>query len=252
MIALYKRLGLSEEEYATKIKTMYESGMSHKNIADKFGCHFDVIERACRKYDIIARNELERFRARVKHVNITDSEKQILDGIMLADGHMQKSSIAGRLTYGSKFLQTLEDIKLSLPSLEFNDFWQSKKTNCWHFKSRFYAELLEERTRWYVNNKIVPIDVCITPLSCYWWFVGDGFATDYGVILCTDAFSVSCKKILISKLRSIDFDSHIVPSNGRLRIEGKSAPRFLSWIQNNVSISPQYLYKWENGKRMSK
>ena len=253
MISIYKKLGLTEEAYANKIKEMYESGKSHKEISLEFGCHFDVISRACKKYDISIRTESERFKVRVKHAKLSDEEKQILDGIMLADGHIEKGKIAARMTYGSKFLQTLEDIKDVLPSLEFSNLWQSEKTYCWHFKSRFYSELLTERKRWYPNDlKIVPNDVYITPLSCYWWFVGDGFATDYGVILCTDSFEKEHKDILVYKLQEQGFNSHITPNNGRIRIKGKSAPYFLHWIKSNVEISSQYIYKWENGKRMRK
>jgi len=251
MQAIYKRMGLTEKEYSAKLEEMYNSGMSHQSIANQLKCHRDVIEKHCKKYDIKSRNQLERRKVRCKHIDLDDKEKEILDGIMLADGHLLSSPIAARLSYGSKYLPTLEDISKQMSSMKFTNFWQSKKTACWHFKSHSYAELLEERNRWYPDGtKKVPDDVRITPLSCYWWFVGDGYVVDYGVMLCTDSFDDNDIGLLMKKLSENGFSSHLVKSNNRIRIEGDSAPSFLSWISSEVDISDQYKYKWHHGKRM--
>ena len=135
--------------------------------------------------------------------------------------------------------------------MNFSPLWQSSKTGCWHIKSHSYAELLEERKRWYPNNKkIVPKDIRITSTSCYWWFIGDGYAVDYGIMLCAESFTNKDKKYLIDKLKENSFDAHIVNSNKRKRIKGNSAKLFLDCLQENNTIADQYKNKWKNGKRM--
>lgn len=182
------------------------------------------------------------------YCELSERQKEIFDGIMLSDGHLDASNTSARITYGSKFRETLEDIKSELSNLHFSEPWKSK-VNCYHFKSSYYKNLLEERHRWYPNGyKIVPHDVRITPLSCQWWFMGDGYQVDYGVMLCTDAFNPESVEILVKKL---DFDCHKM-NNNRIRINSRSATNFLNWTRDVAPIPQQYLYKWGNHRRQKR
>jgi hypothetical protein len=191
----------------------------------------------------------------VNQCEITQYEKEVIDGIMLADGHIEKLVKSSRITYGCKFRETLDDIKNSLENLNFSEPWQSKKSKCWHFKSKSYLQLNEYRNLWYDSSgtKIVPDNIKLTPIVLYWWFVGDGYRRDYSIVLCTDAFSGEDKKKLIEMFADIGFlDVHITRNGKRIYIGGSEVKKFLDIISNSVKISPQYEYKFSNKWKIRK
>lgn len=185
---------------------------------------------------------------------LTETEKDILNGMLLGDGHIEKLKLTSRLSYGSKFKETLEDIKTSIQSFDFSPLWQSQITKCWHIKSRSYLNLNEIRNKWYKNNiKTVPEDIKLSPLSLYWWFIGDGYRRDYGIIFCTDAFNFNDKSILIKKLNEIGFISaRLMKNEKRILIGGCEVRKFLDYVKNSVTISQQYQYKFSNNWKIKK
>jgi len=187
-----------------------------------------------------------------QYCNLSVEMMEVLDGLMLADASLEESKHSARITYGCKFKETLEDIQKSFPSFRFSNIWKSPKWNSYHFKSSYYKNLKAERERWYPSGiKEVPDDIRITPSSCYWWFVGDGYQVDYGVMLCTDAYSQKSITKLIEKLSEKGFASHLQEKGNRIRIESQSSLKFLNWIKNNCPISNQYIYKWGNHKKQN-
>lgn len=181
-----------------------------------------------------------------KYCNLQVIEKEVLDGLLLGDGCLsERSRISARLTFGFKFKETVEDIYENLPSLKFSPSWQSNTTNCWHSKSIMYHDLLFENNRWYVNGKkIVPSDVLITPISCYWWFIGDGYIIEKNVYLCTDCFTNEEVDFLVSKLNDLEFVCKKTSTN-RIRFFKKDSINFLNWLKAHNKIHTQYQYKWE-------
>ena len=103
----------------------------------------------------------------------------------------------------------------------------------------------KNNSRWYKNKKIVPQDVIITSTSCFWWFIGDGYVSCANVFLCTECFSTEDKKILVDKLKNLNFNVSI-NSRGRLFFDKKSSFMFLKWILKENPIPAQYAYKIEN------
>lgn len=178
------------------------------------------------------------------YCNLSEKQMEVLDGMMLADGHLESSPTSARLTYGCKFKETLLDIKAEFPQMHFSEPWKSKD-GCYFFKSSYYRDLHTERIRWYPQgSKIVPKDVKITPLSCYWWFVGDGYTQEKAIMLCTDSFDASEIQQLIDSLTAVGFDGRKTSRN-RIRIKTKSSILFLGWITEDHYIAKQYAYKWE-------
>lgn len=178
--------------------------------------------------------------------NLSDVEKQVLEGLILSDGCLSETSrISSRLTFGFKFKETVEDILQALPSLKFSTPWQSQVSKCWHSKSSFYSDLLLENKRWYLNRKkIVPKDICLSPISCYWWFIGDGYNSGGNVYLCTDCFTKKEVKFLINKLYKIGFKCNVT-TNKRIRFFKEDSLNFLNWLKENNVIHNQYRYKWK-------
>jgi len=187
-----------------------------------------------------------------KYCNLTQKEKEILDGLMLGDGCMsEKSRISSRLTFGFKFKETVLDIFEAFPSFKFSPPWQNKKDKCWSSKSNMYSDLLQENRRWYLNDrKTVPLDVVLTSLSCYWWFIGDGYVSGGNTYLCTDSFTKKEINILILKLKKLNLNARITSRN-RIRFLKKDSAEFMKWLEKNNIISKQYQYKWDNFKKQT-
>jgi hypothetical protein len=247
MIALYKKLNISENEFKSALNNMYINSLSQQDIANFFKCHITVIEKYFKKYNIQTRKRSEQALCKIKHFDFFDNQKEIFDGIILSDGHISETSnISCRFTCGFKYKQTLERIKQDLFCLEFSNILYVEKTLCYYLKSHSYAELLEQRKRWYPNGvKIVPRDIILTPNLCYWWYIGDGSNIKYGLQLSTESFSEDDVLFLVDKLNQLSFKCTRTPSNNRIRISSKSKYDFLNYISDNIEIQNEYLYKWK-------
>lgn len=184
--------------------------------------------------------------SKFRFCNMTLEEREVLDGLLLSDGCLsEKSRISARLTFGFKFKETVEEIFKELHSIRFSPIWQSEHTKCYHSKSNMYHDLLDENKRWYPDGeKIVPKDIAITPLSCYWWFIGDGYTSEGNVYLCTDSFIKEDNEYLINKLKEFGF-SPSLRSNNRIAFSKVDTIKFLEWIKPENGILKQYEYKWE-------
>lgn len=195
-------------------------------------------------------------------VVLNQQELHALDGMMLADGHIEASKFSARITYGTEFKGTLERISQDLNSLKFGPICKNTNINtkgygCFHFKSEANTFLLDQRKRWYPNNiKIVPEDLILNPINCYWWYVGDGFVCDYRLCFATDAFSNDHVMFLVDQLNNLGFRSRMVlhMNEGKLRprvhLGGQNhANNFLQWLIDNNNIQEEYLYKFRNENR---
>lgn len=104
--------------------------------------------------------------------------------------------------------------------------------------------MLYEHKRWYIDKqKIVPLDIKLTPVLCYWWYVCDGFLLKNNVYLCTDSFNEKDLSLLKSKLKEMNFEVSI-RKNKRLFLNKESSTNFLKWISNDIEIQDEYSYKW--------
>lgn len=189
-----------------------------------------------------------------KYCNLTEKEKEIFDGIIISDGCLNSSRISGRLSLGFKYLETLNRIIEDLPSMKFIKPWtytiHDKRTNKdyinYYTKSCFYRDLLQEYNKWYniQGKKIIPKDIILTPLLCYWWFVCDGYVVKNNVYLCTDSYEKNEILELIDKFQNLNFKCNLTSKN-RIRFYKKDSGEFLKWISKNIEIQKEYLYKWE-------
>ncbi len=189
-----------------------------------------------------------------KYCNMSDVEKEIFDGILISDGSLSISRISGRLSIISKYSETIERIIKDLPSINFSNYWRydskpdkrtGKSYTNYQTKSNSYHNLLSQYNRWYKNGvKIIPDDVSITPLMCYWWFVGDGYNMNNNVYLCTDSFDNSSLMMINDKLIESGFNTSI-RKNNRIAFDKKSSIVFLDWISKDIEIQKEYLYKWK-------
>lgn len=192
--------------------------------------------------------------SKYKYCNISEREREIFDGILISDGSLSSSRISGRLSLCFKYIETINRIVSDLPSIGFLKPWRyeskkDKRTNKsytnYQTKTSYYRDLLEEYNRWYKNGvKIIPSDIEITSLMCYWWFIGDGYNINNNVYLCTDSFDVEYVKLVSEKLKQKGFNNTI-RSNNRIAFDKRSSAEFLDWISKDIEIQKEYLYKWK-------
>jgi len=182
----------------------------------------------------------------VKKCNLTNYEKEVLDGIMISDGCLTSvTTISARLSLGFKYSETLDNIVESLPSIEFGKTYVSSNGKSFHNKSRMYGDLLIENKRWYKNGvKIIPDDFRLTNISCYWWFIGDGYNSNNNVYLCTDSFNKKEILKIVAEFIKLGFKCNITSGN-RIRFFKKDSLEFLKWVTPQTGINKQYEYKWE-------
>jgi hypothetical protein len=181
-----------------------------------------------------------------KYCYLSNTEKEIFDGLLLSDGHLaKKSRISARLTFGFKHKQVINDIIDNMPSIDFSNIYEDVKTKCYHLKSKSYYDFLIEQMRWYPKaKKIIPKNILITKKSCYWWFIGDGYNSRGNVFLCTDSYDKTDNMFLIEKLNNYGFNPSLTSKN-RLRFNKKETINFLEWIMPMNGVMECYKYKWK-------
>lgn len=249
---IYKRLKITEHEYSELLNKLYWTDkLSQKEIAEKLSVFVSSIENNFKKYNIKVRTISEATFWQQKSCNLNNVQIEILDGMMLGDGCLDKSNVSARITYGCKFKNTLLDIQKEFNQLHFSNIWESEisqkswrtKNKYWYMKSSFYNDLLFHRNRWYKNIKIIPDDVSLTPKSFYWWFIGDGYTAHKCVVLCTDNFDSNYIVRLQLKLCNLGYESFITTRN-RLKFNRDSSIKLINLIESNNNIAPEYEYKF--------
>jgi hypothetical protein len=201
----------------------------------------------------------EYFLKLAKHCVITGFQRDIFDGYIISDGHISdESTLCARITVGFKYKETVDRLIHDLFCLDFMTPWKyenkDKRTNktyvAYYTKSKNYLELKSEYNRWYKNGvKIIPHGIILTPLLCYWWYIGDGYLSSGRCYLSTNCFSIEDLNILKDKFKDIGFKCTIIKEN-KLSFSTESSIRFLDWMRNdkNVNIQKEYLYKWDRNK----
>ena len=206
-------------------------------------------DESLRKMSISSQWKEDKF----KFCNMTKKEKEIFDGIMISDGCLNSSRISTRLTLGFKYLETIDRIVKDLPSVKFLKPWEYRRNSevsnkiyiNFFTKSMSYRDLFYERNRWYRNNKkIIPKDIELTPLTCYWWFVCDGYISNKNVYLCTECFDEDD----LNDIKKIFTDHNFfisIRKNKRIFFNKKQSIEFLNWISKDIDIQKEYEYKWK-------
>lgn len=120
--------------------------------------------------------------------------QQVLDGSMLGDAGLYlgvrsiNAYLHMSLSHGSKHLDLLNVVKESLTSLGVSVSPRYPHLGSGYSKGKYYiyvvlnsrtSELLtRQQTRWYVGGrkgiKVVPDDLCLTPISLAHWYMDDG------------------------------------------------------------------------------
>jgi hypothetical protein len=252
MKSIARRLSLSDEQFAARLKHLYECGKSQTQIANSLECHPGTIETYFRKFGIPIRTRSESARVvKGRYIVLSEQEKEVLNGLLLSDMHVERGTFQGRLTFGVLHREFANSIIQNLSSVMWGYLYpyKPKKSPNLNFfcKSAFSVPLFDLHNQWYMKNiKIVPSElVAISPLTLYWWYLGDGYVcpTRNQIALCTDAFSADENNKLCKILNQTYGFQFKVDARNRISMYGENnIVKFL-----NVIGEPKikcYEYKW--------
>lgn len=190
---------------------------------------------------------------------LSDEEQQILNGCLLGDGHLTKTSCkSSRFVYKSNQFDHVNYIynqfkeyavkRHKYGPVHYETFSpQTKKVySGYQFDTQHNIIFYEWRQKWYPESKkIVPRDLELTPLTCLLWYIGDGSLSNNYITLYTNGFSNEDVDFLIKKLYNLSFQpykgySHLLPI---IIIPRRQVKNFLNYIGECPVIS--YDYKWD-------
>ena len=223
-------------------------------------CNVDslTIFRWLKRYNIPRRSNMEAQRlALSNHCNLSKEAIEWINGEMLGDGHIHKSSLySANFQYSSKHKEYVQYISDTLKSFGIGQVGKIRKRKLYYkdteyyayvYNSRAYPELMTIRKQWYPEGKkIVPKDIELTSLTCRQWYIGDGCLLHKRqerpyIILSTCGFKITDVNWLIDKL-SIFFNVTRQAYDNVICVSVKSVKDFLEYIGNcPVKF---YQYKW--------
>ncbi len=167
---------------STQLNGLYwTEGLSQTQIAQRIGFSQSAIHLLMKKYGISSRSRVEagsgirnhfygkkhsdeskklislkNSHARNEFISINEQQAQILDGLLLGDGHLDANAHSARYTHGGKYKEFLDHIRAKLP-LGWGPFWFDPKWKCFHMKSHHTPSLSDFHKRWYpVGKKLCP------------------------------------------------------------------------------------------------
>lgn len=190
---------------------------------------------------------------RLNNSELTDYQKEIIDGELLGDGH-----VSFRGEYKNAFMswnfKRLDHILLIYDELCDLNPEYSTRTDIEGEGYRIWTQcneyLTQQHNRWYKDYiKIVPRDIVLTPTVCFHWYIGDGCLTNNAITLCSMGFTYEENIFLSEKLNELGFQTSIhkkqYPSGEKygIYIKKSSTQDFLDYIGLPLQV-PAYAYKW--------
>ena len=201
---------------------------------------------------------------------LTELQKEVLDGIMLGDGCLYKPKASpnqnAQLIYLSKSEQHVKFVGQYFENILSDEGYTyrkifDKRTNKYYEQNKFRTihctGLTEQYKRWYPNGKkIIPNDLILTPLKCLMWYIRDGSISLNGshrtqaIRFSTDCFEIIQQEtILIPQLQNFNAVLYKSSKNKQgktvynIRIPHKSIRTFLEYIGECPFLD--YTYKWK-------
>lgn len=230
-----------------KLHEMYwVDGMTQQEIANKFGVHLTTVSAWFRKHALRSRQGKHTREFFPKnHVDLSETALEFLDGYLLGDGHLERSSCAARIahTTSSKALlmwlvNKIESYGIMCPTGITSAEYMRKGNpfTSYRAKSLSYGELKEVAGRFYPNGqRAIPRDLRITPFSMLVEYLGDGEMwnqkrSSAQIQLCTDSSPEEDVRWLAEQLQERGFSAKYYASRNRVRINSCSVADFLDYI----------------------
>ena len=178
-------------------------------------------------------------------------EKEVLDGLLLSDMHIERGVFQGRLTFGVLHKEFANSIIENLKNAMWGYLYPYKPKNSpnmnFFCKSAFSIQMFDLHNVWYrEKTKIVPPSLTtISPLTLYWWYLGDGYVCKdrIQIALCTDAFTKSENERLCSILNQTHNLNLRVDARNRISAYGKDNIQQFLEVIGGPKVKC-YEYKW--------
>ena len=234
---------------------------SKKDICYKYNISLDVID------SIIKKNGFQVIRKEKEYLSIelSDVQKEVLIGCLLGDGclYLGPNSKNAIFSYTSKHKEMVELVYSYLSPLlnkieyyEYRDKRTNKTYTRYIVRSISHPIFTSIYHMWYVDGKkCIPKDILYRPLTCLFWYLGDGGIVHHKstdeLYLSTHCFSKSELEIVVKNSELQKFDPHLLfagtsamgEEQYKIRISHKFIKEFLSYI-GNCPVDC-YRYKWE-------
>lgn len=239
------------------IRRLYlEENLSDDKIGKIVGVSRSSVRNIRLKYGISSRTISESNLIRWKKIeNITKNEIDIINGLLLGDGYLHESKFSARYQQSCKYSNVLKQINHLLPNVAISIKQKIRKDridkfkgfirggNFWVLESLHYRTLLPLRKKWYINNyKVIPNDLVLNPISCYWWYICDGSVGGNQVSLCTNGFSTNDTKFLCELLNKTLEISSSINSRNMIILSGSDTKKWFNYI--GPCKTNDYSYKW--------
>lgn len=223
------------------IRLYYDNGLSQVQIAKKFGCLTNQICKKFKLYNIKSRSFAEGNEIRIRSdVILTQEQTEIINGMLLGDGGLTPRKYTASLNYSSKHKKIIKDCIEQLPFICCPLYTRNKigehgqKLIYYEMNTHGYKQLLNLYNKWYMNGiKIIPRDLKLTPITCYWWYLGDGSSCKNELRLCTQGFS----------FEDVEFLKSIMPIPCKIR---RVKCKFYKKIRPYISILTDYMKPFLN------
>ena len=191
-------------------------------------------------------------------LTMTERQKQILDGMLLGDGHLerQRGALTARLKVEHsmtqaryiawKYSEWRDWVRTPPRARERRNRLGTVSTNV-GFTTLSHTELESFRQRYYRDRrKVVPEDLLLTPLSLAVWFMDDGSRKSSqcrGLYLNSQSFTKAEVDLLRSVLRrDVEIETSVrqQPDGLQIYIPSPSVAEFTAFIAGNVLSSMMY------------
>jgi len=276
---LYVKVGCRSDSQLRQLLISLYKKMGQPAIAKRLGVHLSAVFKAFKRLKIKARSYADGNLIRiVRNANLTRIQLEILDGLLLGDGHLTRRSLMTSYHQSCKHESVLQEVS-SLLGLQSSIKRRADKPQEICLRTLAYLDLSRVWGRWYKpigqrqkgyrigrkrfcrgrpqrGKKIIPRDIRLTPTTCYWWHISDGSAGKTQIRLFTNGFTKTETRSLRSRLartlglsvREIRMYSCIV-GQWALALRAKAANAFLVYI--GPCHTPCYQYKWDRQRHSS-
>lgn len=247
---------------------LYYSGLSSRQVARKFNVNKDTVLYSLRKDGGKARDRSTAMGLRLQkpRLNISDEIQEVVDGLLLGDGNItSRSRFGGLLRFTNKSGEFVSLLESYLKKNNIKYRRTKVQGKYYTVETLSYRYFRKQYNRWYPNGgkKKVPSDVMLTPLSCQFWYMGDGNLDKsfykptghitYTVRIFTCGFSKKCHLVLKSKLKKVGVMVDIVKKDQKylmLRIHVKDVKSWFEYIGRCLVCEMDYKFETTNKHRI--
>lgn len=223
--------------------------MSSRDIAKKYNVTKGAVLIKFRRHDIKRRTFEESQALIANYIDINDSLKCFLYGLLLGDGSLvyapnRKSCCYAHTDKNHSYLLWLKKQFTSF-GIETSDI-KPHTNNSWNIKTKWYRNFVELRREWYPCGKKKIPKIQMSPITLFNWYIGDGSfdkkSKSKKVVICSE-FDQDGKQAMSDLINSLEIKTSVYYNCIYIKAESRTA--FFNYItSHNYPIPKCYIYKF--------